>query len=130
MSRGLEATVEILADVVLRPKLLEEEIEYARMAVSFELEDAGMRPDQEPLMVEAIHKAAYWNNTVGLPKICPTENAKGAITQARFSLTYCLSLVLKNILTFHLSAGNPFKLSEPLLHTAKNGSRGCGGRSR
>lgn len=81
-SRGLEATVEILADVVLRPKLLEEEIEYAQMAVSFELEDVGMRPDQEPSMVEAIHKAAYWNNTVGLPKICPTENAKGAITQA------------------------------------------------
>ena len=91
MSRGLEATVEILADVVLRPKLLEEEIEYAQMAVSFELEDVGMRPDQEPSMVEAIHKAAYWNNTVGLPKICPTENAKGAITQVIFPLTYCLA---------------------------------------
>lgn len=82
-TRGLQATVEILADVVLRPKLLEEEIDYARMAVNFELEDAGMRPDQEPLLMEAIHKAAYWNNTVGLPKMCPTENVNGAITQAR-----------------------------------------------
>jgi len=81
-SRGLQATVEILADVVLRPKLLEEEIDYARMAVNFELEDAVMRPDQEPLMMEAIHKAAYWNNTVGLPKMCPTENVNGSITQA------------------------------------------------
>merc|ERR1719499_310352 len=52
------------------------------MAVSFELEDAAMRPDQEPLMMEAIHKAAFWNNTVGLPKMCPTENVNGAINQA------------------------------------------------
>ena len=81
-NRGLQATVEILADVVLRPKLLEEEIDYARMAVSFELEDAAMRPDQEPLMMEAIHKAAFWNNTLGLPKMCPTENVNGAINQA------------------------------------------------
>ena len=51
------------------------------MAVSFELEDAGMRPDQEPLMMEAIHKAAFWNNTVGLPKMCTAENVNGAITQ-------------------------------------------------
>ena len=86
-TRGLQATVEILADVVLRPKLLEEEIDYARMAVNFELEDAVMRPDQEPLMMEAIHKAAYWNNTVGLPKMCPTENVNGSITQARISFT-------------------------------------------
>ena len=86
-TRGLQATVEILADVVLRPKLLEEEIDYARMAVSFELEDAGMRPDQDPLMMEAIHKAAFWNNTVGLPKMCPAENVNGAITQARISVT-------------------------------------------
>jgi len=28
---------------------------------------------QEAFTVEAIHAAAYANNTVGLPKICPGE---------------------------------------------------------
>ncbi len=81
-SRGLESTVEILGDVVLRPRLLDEELEFAKMAVRYELEDANMRPDQEPLILEAIHKAAYWNNTLGLPKLCPDENVNGAVSQS------------------------------------------------
>eukprot|EP00095_Tigriopus_kingsejongensis_P010365 maker-scaffold2236_size18378-snap-gene-0.7 protein:Tk10365 transcript:maker-scaffold2236_size18378-snap-gene-0.7-mRNA-1 annotation:"mitochondrial processing peptidase alpha" len=72
--KGLDTTVEILGDVVLRPNITDEELEYTRMAVQFEVEDAGMRPDQEPLMLEAIHSAAFTNNTLGLPKMCPTEN--------------------------------------------------------
>ena len=38
-----------------------------------------MRPDQEPLLVEKIHAAAFKNNTLGLAKICPEENI-GAIS--------------------------------------------------
>lgn len=34
----------------------EEEIEMARMAVQFELEDLSMRPDPEPLLTEMIHE--------------------------------------------------------------------------
>ena len=30
-----------------------------RMAIQYELEDAQMKPDQEPLLLEAIHAAAY-----------------------------------------------------------------------
>ena len=33
-----------------------------------------MRPDQEPLLLEAIHAAAYNSNTLGLPKMSPEEN--------------------------------------------------------
>ena len=73
-SSGLRDTVEVLGDVVLRPQLPEDEVEMTRMAVQYELEDATMRPDQEPFMVEAIHAAAYNNNTLGLPKLCPVEN--------------------------------------------------------
>ena len=73
-SRGLEATVEILGDVVLRPKITDEELEMVRMAIRYELEDASLRPDQEPLLLEAIHAAAFKNNTLGLPKMCPEEN--------------------------------------------------------
>lgn len=73
-SRGLEATVDILGEVVLRPKINEEELEVSRMAIQYELEDANLRPDQEPLLVEAIHAAAFNKNTLGLPKMCPPEN--------------------------------------------------------
>lgn len=36
--------------------LAEEEIEMARMAVRFELEDLSMRPDPEPLLTEMVHE--------------------------------------------------------------------------
>ena len=44
------------------------------LTIRYELEDIAMRPDQEPLLVEKIHAAAFKNNTLGLPKICPEEN--------------------------------------------------------
>jgi processing peptidase subunit alpha len=73
-SRGLEATVEILGDVVLRPQITDDELELTRLAISYELEDANMRPDQDPLLVEAIHAAAFSGNTLGLAKLCPEAN--------------------------------------------------------
>ena len=73
-SRGLEATLEVLGDVVLRPQFSPEEMEFAEAAIRYELEDISMRPDQEPLLVEQIHAAAYKHNTLGLPKVCPEEN--------------------------------------------------------
>jgi len=72
--RGLDATIEILGDVVLRPIITDEELDAAKSAISFEIEDAGLNPMQEAFTVEAIHAAAYANNTVGLPKICPDTN--------------------------------------------------------
>lgn len=73
-SKGLDTVVGLLADVVLHPKLTGEELERARMAVQFELEDLSMRPDPEPLLTEMIHEAAYRENTVGLHRFCPPEN--------------------------------------------------------
>ena len=73
-SRGLDPTVEILGEVVLRPQFSPEELEMCEMTIRYELEDISMRPDQEPLLVEKIHAAAFKNNTLGLPKICPPEN--------------------------------------------------------
>ncbi|XP_066222809.1 mitochondrial-processing peptidase subunit alpha isoform X1 [Saccopteryx leptura] len=73
-SSGLDTVVGLLADVVLHPRLTEEEIEMARMTVQFELEDLHMRPDPEPLLTEMIHEAAFKGNTVGLHRFCPTEN--------------------------------------------------------
>ncbi|XP_012300590.2 mitochondrial-processing peptidase subunit alpha isoform X1 [Aotus nancymaae] len=73
-SKGLDTVVGLLADVVLQPRLTDEEVEMTRMAVQFELEDLNMRPDPEPLLTEMIHEAAYRENTVGLHRFCPAEN--------------------------------------------------------
>ncbi|XP_054356645.1 mitochondrial-processing peptidase subunit alpha isoform X2 [Pongo pygmaeus] len=73
-SKGLDTVVGLLADVVLQPRLTDEEVEMTRMTVQFELEDLNLRPDPEPLLTEMIHEAAYRENTVGLHRFCPTEN--------------------------------------------------------
>lgn len=63
-----------MADVTLRPTLHEEEVFLARRAIQFELETLGMRPEQEPILMDMIHAAAYRENTLGLPKLCPPQN--------------------------------------------------------
>ncbi|CAI5793990.1 mitochondrial-processing peptidase subunit alpha [Podarcis lilfordi] len=73
-AKGLDTVVSLLSDVVLQPRLSDEEIEMTRMAVRFELEDLNMRPDPEPLLTEMIHAAAFSENTVGLNRFCPAEN--------------------------------------------------------
>jgi len=50
------------------------QIEDARYSISFELEDLDIQPQQEPLLLEMIHAAAYRDNTLGLAKLCPKEN--------------------------------------------------------
>jgi len=72
--RGLEATLEILGDVVLRPQIRDDELDMVRQAIRYEIEDAEMNPTQEVFGVEGIHAAAFANNTVGLPKVCPEKN--------------------------------------------------------
>ncbi|XP_071096614.1 mitochondrial-processing peptidase subunit alpha-like isoform X1 [Haliotis cracherodii] len=71
---GLPAVMNILSEVVLRPNITDNELEDSRVAISFELENLNMQPDPEPLLMELIHAAAFRDNTVGLPRFCPTEN--------------------------------------------------------
>lgn len=74
-SRGLESVTRVLAEVVLRPRLEAMEIDAARQATLFELEMLNMRPEQEPILMDMIHGAAFRDNTLGLPKLCPETNA-------------------------------------------------------
>lgn len=74
-SRGLDSVTKVMADVVLRPRLENEEIDYARQAILFELESLNMRPEQEPILMDMIHAAAFRDNTLGLPKLCPDGNS-------------------------------------------------------
>ncbi|KAK3586726.1 hypothetical protein CHS0354_017524 [Potamilus streckersoni] len=73
-THGLPTVLEILSEVVLRPEFTDQELEDARTAIGFELEALKMNPNPEPLLMEMIHRAAYKDNTLGLPKFCPTEN--------------------------------------------------------
>lgn len=74
-SRGLESITRVLSEVVLRPQLPDSEVDLARQSVQFEMESLNMRPEQEPLLMDMIHAAAYRDNTLGLPKLCAGENA-------------------------------------------------------
>ncbi|XP_046644649.1 mitochondrial-processing peptidase subunit alpha-like [Daphnia pulicaria] len=71
---ALDTAIKVLGEVILRPKLTPQEIDDARLVISFELENMEIRPEQEPLLLEMIHAAAYRDNTLGLPKVCPQEN--------------------------------------------------------
>lgn len=72
--RGLEPVMKVLADVVLRPTISDEEMEMAKQTLKFELENLNTKPEQEQILMDMIHTAAYRNNTLGLPKICPENN--------------------------------------------------------
>lgn len=71
---GLDIVTQVLGDIVLRPQITEEEVRVARQTVHFELESLHTRPEQEPILMDMIHSAAYRHNTLGLPKICPEKN--------------------------------------------------------
>lgn len=71
---GINDVIRVLAETCLRPRITDEELDGARQAISFELESLNMRPEQETLLLDMIHAAAYRENTLGLPKLCPPEN--------------------------------------------------------
>lgn len=72
--KGLPAVINVLSDVVLRPQITPEEIDDARSIIHYEIESLESRPEQEPLLMDMIHAAAFRDNTLGLPKICPKKN--------------------------------------------------------
>ncbi|KAG8184572.1 hypothetical protein JTE90_007688 [Oedothorax gibbosus] len=73
-TKSLDPVISLLSEAVLRPKLSPDEVDNARQTIQFELEDIEMRQEQDQLMTELIHTAAYHSNTLGLPKLCPPEN--------------------------------------------------------
>ncbi|KAK1119391.1 hypothetical protein K0M31_013222 [Melipona bicolor] len=87
--RGLDTVVQILGDIVLRPQITQEEINAARQMIKFELESLLTRPEQEPILMDMIHAAAYRNNTLGLPKICPKENVDHIDRKILFEYLKC-----------------------------------------
>lgn len=50
------------------------QLEAAKQSIAAELESMEMQPVPELLLTELIHQAAYRNNTLGLPNLCPSED--------------------------------------------------------
>lgn len=73
-TRGLDAVVDVLSEVILHPQFTDDELDATRQAIAFELEDCDRKPDQEIILLDQIHEAAFAGNTLGLPKLCPQKN--------------------------------------------------------
>jgi len=72
--RGLPVVVDLLSEVTMLPQITEQEVQDARLAISHDRAMLEMSPDPEQLLLEIIHAAAYRDNTLGLPRVCPEEN--------------------------------------------------------
>ncbi|XP_055343277.1 mitochondrial-processing peptidase subunit alpha-like [Paramacrobiotus metropolitanus] len=71
---GYDGIIRMLNEVTRRMQISDPELADVRRAVKFDLDDQQIRHEQEPLIMEMIHAAAYRENTLGLPRICPAEN--------------------------------------------------------
>ncbi|XP_065225475.1 mitochondrial-processing peptidase subunit alpha [Planococcus citri] len=74
LREGLDPVMKVIADAVLRPKITHEELTEAQETVRYELESLHSKPDQDLILMDLIHAAAYRDNTLGLPKLCPEKN--------------------------------------------------------
>lgn len=68
---GTPLAVSILADTILNPLFLSEELETQREAARYEVRELNNKP--ESMLPEALHYMAYQGNTLGNPALCPDE---------------------------------------------------------
>ncbi|CAK5028472.1 unnamed protein product [Meloidogyne enterolobii] len=71
----------LIADAVLRPKILEEEVAICRDVIRYENDTLARQPEPDPLLSDWIHQAAFQSNTIGLPRYCPSDGV-GEITSS------------------------------------------------
>ncbi|KAK7576236.1 hypothetical protein V9T40_012522 [Parthenolecanium corni] len=71
---GLDSVMNVIADGLFRPNITDEELADAQQTIAFELESLKSKPEQDLLLMDMIHAAAFRDNTVGLPKLCPEKN--------------------------------------------------------
>lgn len=68
---GTPLAVSLLADTILNPMFLPEELETQREAARYEVRELNSKP--ESMLPEALHYMAYQGNTLGNPALCPDE---------------------------------------------------------
>lgn len=69
--QSLPSVVSVLADTVLNPLLLPEELEAEKLGAGWEVSDMKKKP--EYMLPELLHEVAFKDNTVGLPLVCPED---------------------------------------------------------
>lgn len=77
--KGTPQAMSLIADTVLNPLFLEEEIEAQRDAASYEVRELSSKP--EMILPEVIHGVAYNHKGLGNPLLCP-EDRIGVIDRA------------------------------------------------
>lgn len=70
-NQDVEAITELLADTILNPLISEEEVQAQLDTASYEIDEIWQKP--EMILPELLHSAAYRENTLGNPLLCPEE---------------------------------------------------------
>lgn len=73
---AIPTTVALLAETIRNPQLTDEEIEQQLLTAEYEVKEIWSKPDL--ILPELVHLAAYKDNTLGNPLLCPQERL-GAI---------------------------------------------------
>ncbi|PWN39872.1 hypothetical protein IE81DRAFT_349775 [Ceraceosorus guamensis] len=71
-NKDVEAALSILADTVLHPALLPEELAAQQEATRWEIGEIWNKP--EMILPEVLHTVAFRDNTLGNPLLCPVES--------------------------------------------------------
>jgi processing peptidase subunit alpha len=68
---AVPTTVALLAETIRDPLITEQEIEQQRETAEYEISEIWSKP--ELILPELVHMAAYKDNTLGNPLLCPAE---------------------------------------------------------
>lgn len=68
---AIPTTVELLAETIRDPKLTDREIEQQLLTAEYEVREIWSKP--ELILPELVHTAAFKDNTLGNPLLCPEE---------------------------------------------------------
>ena len=70
-NKDVPAMLEILAETVRSPLITDEEVEQQQNTAAYEVGEIWSKP--ELILPEMLHTAAFQNNTLGNPLLCPEE---------------------------------------------------------
>ncbi|CCG81088.1 Mitochondrial-processing peptidase subunit alpha [Taphrina deformans PYCC 5710] len=70
-NQDVEAITELMADTVLNPNITAEEVTAQLSTAAYEIDEIWQKP--EMILPELLHSAAYRDNTLGHPLLCPEE---------------------------------------------------------
>jgi len=68
---AIPAAVSLLADTIRNPRMTEEEVEQQLDTAAYEVKEIWSKP--EMILPELVHMAAFKDNTLGNPLLCPEE---------------------------------------------------------